>query len=173
MSWDNNNLACILVFPPWQKRGLGQILIAASYHLGRREGRFGGPERPLSALGRKGYSGFWCGEVWRYLLGLDDAGVVEPGKKVTTSKVKEPVSVTVEEISRETFILAEDVVAALREMDCLERRPEMAGVKGVVVVSGSRLRDWGQMQNISKEPIVDVDAFVDEEVEEDESEMEE
>ena len=47
-SWDNNNLACILVFPPWQFQGLGQLLIEASYYLGEREGRFGGPERRKS-----------------------------------------------------------------------------------------------------------------------------
>ena len=45
MSWDNNNLACICVFPPWQKQGLAQVLIAASYELGRKDGRVGGPER--------------------------------------------------------------------------------------------------------------------------------
>ena len=45
MSWDNNNLACILVFPPWQKRGLGQVLMGVSYELSRREKRLGGPER--------------------------------------------------------------------------------------------------------------------------------
>lgn len=44
-SWDDNNLACILVFPPWQSKGIGQLLIQASYYLGRKEGRFGGPER--------------------------------------------------------------------------------------------------------------------------------
>lgn len=45
MSWDNNNLACILVFPPWQKQGLGQILMGASYEMSKREGRLGGPEK--------------------------------------------------------------------------------------------------------------------------------
>lgn len=45
MSWDNNNVACILVFPPWQKRGLGQLLMGVSYELSRREGRLGGPEK--------------------------------------------------------------------------------------------------------------------------------
>jgi len=45
MSWDNNNLACICIFPPWQKQGLGQILMAASYALGKKEGRMGGPEK--------------------------------------------------------------------------------------------------------------------------------
>lgn len=48
MSWDNNNLACILVFPPWQKQGLGQILMGASYEMSRREGRLGGPEKRTS-----------------------------------------------------------------------------------------------------------------------------
>ena len=45
LRWDNNNLACILVFPPWQKRGLGQILMGVSYEISRREGKLGGPER--------------------------------------------------------------------------------------------------------------------------------
>lgn len=48
MSWDNNNLACILVFPPWQKQGLGQILMGASYEMSKREGRMGGPEKRRS-----------------------------------------------------------------------------------------------------------------------------
>ena len=45
MSWDSNNLACICIFPPWQKQGHGQVLMAASYELGRQEGRMGGPEK--------------------------------------------------------------------------------------------------------------------------------
>ena len=54
MSWDNNNLACILVFPPWQKQGLGQILMGASYEMSKREGRMGGPEK------RKTTAGYGC-----------------------------------------------------------------------------------------------------------------
>lgn len=45
MSWDNNNLACILIFPPWQRKGLGQILMGASYELSKKEQRIGGPEK--------------------------------------------------------------------------------------------------------------------------------
>lgn len=48
MSWDNNNVACILVFPPWQRQGLGQTLIGISYELSRRSGRIGGPEKRQS-----------------------------------------------------------------------------------------------------------------------------
>lgn len=50
MSWDNNNVACILIFPPWQRKGLGQILMGVSYELSRREGRLGGPEKRMSCL---------------------------------------------------------------------------------------------------------------------------
>ncbi|KAK5152475.1 SAS complex subunit [Recurvomyces mirabilis] len=153
MSWDNNNVACILIFPPWQKRGLGQVLIAASYELGRREGRFGGPERPLSALGRKGYVAFWCAEVYRFL-------VAAPGKR----------SVSVKEISEATFIMLEDVVVALREMDVLESR-KTAG--GSVVVHKGRLRAWAERNRVGKEALVDGEAFTVEESEVEEEGSEE
>lgn len=152
MSWDNNNVACILVFPPWQKRGLGQILIAASYVLGRREERFGGPERPLSALGRKGYIGYWCAEIYRYILQC-------PLKRV----------VTIKDISDETYILQEDVVTALNEMDVMEGRKTASGS---ALVNKAKLRKWAEKRNVSKEPFIDVGAFV-EASEDDEDEMSE
>jgi hypothetical protein len=48
LSWDSNNLACICVFPPWQKRGFGQILMGVSYELSKLDGRLGGPEKRWS-----------------------------------------------------------------------------------------------------------------------------
>ncbi|GKT43373.1 males-absent on the first protein [Colletotrichum spaethianum] len=74
MSWDNNNLACILVFPPWQRKGLGALLMGVSYEISRREGVLGGPEKPISELGRKGYKRFWGGEVARWLLSCPTNG---------------------------------------------------------------------------------------------------
>jgi len=147
MSWDNNNVACILVFPPWQSRGLGQVLIAASYELGRREGRFGGPERPLSALGRKGYISFWCGEVFRFLMSC-------PNKK----------AVSIREISEQRWIMQDDVVAALKEMDVTEKRQTASGS---VVVNKAKLRAWRDKNRVRLEPIVDVHAFVEKDAEED------
>lgn len=152
MSWDNNNVACILVFPPWQRRGLGQILMAASYELGKREGRFGGPERPLSTLGRKGYIGFWCGEVARFLLQF--------GLKKT---------VTIKEISDKTWILQEDIAAALKEMGVAEHRKTSSGS---VVVNRSKVEEWARLHNVGQEPLVDVEAFVEEEDMDSESEDE-
>ncbi len=150
MSWDNNNVACILIFPPWQRRGLGQILIAASYELGKREGRFGGPERPLSAMGMKGYLWFWSGEVARCIMGM-------PGKR----------TMGVKEISDATWILPDDVVGALKEMNVVETRKTASGN---VVVSKSKVKAWVEKHGVSLVPLIDVEAFVDAEEEEEEEE---
>lgn len=117
--------------------------MGASYVLGKREGRFGGPERPLSTLGRKGYINYWCGEVARYILGC--------------SKQK---TVRIKEVSEETWIMAEDVVAALKEMDVLENRKTASGS---IVVNKSKVRAWAEKYKVSLEPVVDVEAFVEEE----------
>ncbi|KAF6814769.1 MOZ/SAS family protein [Colletotrichum plurivorum] len=105
MSWDNNNLACILVFPPWQRKGLGALLMGVSYEISRREGVLGGPEKPISELGRRGYRRFWGGEIARWLLMCPDNGDAEPG-----------LLVDVEDCCRATWIAMEDCLATLREM---------------------------------------------------------
>ncbi|KAI1111181.1 acyl-CoA N-acyltransferase [Nemania sp. NC0429] len=88
LSWDNNNLACILVFPPWQRKGLGALLMGVSYEISRREGILGGPEKPISELGRKGYRRFWAGEITRWLLTLDlpASSTIEPAPHPANAK---------------------------------------------------------------------------------------
>ncbi|KAK5995544.1 Males-absent on the first protein [Cladobotryum mycophilum] len=109
MSWDNNNLACILVFPPWQRKGLGALLMGASYEISRREGIMGGPEKPISDLGKKGYKRFWSGEIARWLLSLEVGQ--EDGQETI---------VDIEDCSQGTWISPEDCLMILREMGVLE-----------------------------------------------------
>ncbi|KAI1742333.1 acyl-CoA N-acyltransferase [Xylaria scruposa] len=136
MSWDNNNLACILVFPPWQRKGLGALLMGVSYEISRREGILGGPEKPISELGRKGYKRFWAGEISRWILELDlpetatdsthTARSTRREKEREKDRAKEKVKaqegfvVDVEQCSRDTWIAPEDCLVVLREMGVVE-----------------------------------------------------
>jgi hypothetical protein len=128
LSWDSNNLACILVFPPFQHRQLGQLLMAVSYKLSGWEwegGVIGGPEKPLSVMGRKAYLRFWSERVARYFMGqtldADQHRVFEGTHKRKTALAKE--EMTVREIGDRTGMLAEDVIAALTEMGVYDLKP--------------------------------------------------
>ncbi|KAI0968406.1 acyl-CoA N-acyltransferase [Xylaria arbuscula] len=134
MSWDNNNLACILVFPPWQRKGLGALLMGVSYEISRREGILGGPEKPISELGRKGYRRYWAGEITRWILELDIPTTTsstesahaarhtrrEKDKEKDGTREQEGLVVDVEQCSRGTWIAPEDCLAVFREMGVIE-----------------------------------------------------
>ncbi|KAF5616290.1 histone acetyltransferase [Fusarium sp. NRRL 52700] len=110
MSWDNNNLACILIFPPWQRKGLGALLMAASYEISRREGILGGPEKPISDLGKKGYKRYWAGEIARWLLTIN----MDP------KTPQNEVLMDLGDCSKATWILPEDCLQVLRDMGVVE-----------------------------------------------------
>ncbi|AEO59991.1 histone acetyltransferase SAS2-like protein, partial [Thermothelomyces thermophilus ATCC 42464] len=184
MSWDNNNLACILVFPPWQRKGLGSLLMGVSYEISRREGVLGGPEKPISDLGKKGYKRFWAGEICRWILGL--SGAEEKGNK--------EIVVDIEACSRATWIAPEDCLSVLREMGLAEdagagpplgskvqapkRADESANPNGSgafttetassspdqvvqrVRISQAAVREWVATNKISLERTCDPDGFV-------------
>lgn len=140
MSWDNNNLACILVFPPWQRQGLGKILMGISYELSRRERNVGGPEKPLSELGRKGYLKFWEARVAAAILG-----------------VRNKSTMTVQEIADLCWMVRDDVMTALKEMGLLEQRKKGAAM----LIAKSRVRQWATANGIDLAPPVEEDCFVD------------
>ena len=104
LSWDNNNLACILIFPPWQRKGLGNLLMGISYELSRLERVIGGPEKPLSELGQRAYKRYWGGEIARCIENL------EPAKNGAFMVLD------VDEISNATWIAPEDCLTVLRDM---------------------------------------------------------
>ena len=54
-----NILSCIVVLPPHQRKGYGSFLISLSYEIARRSQIIGGPERPLSDLGKAAYMSYW------------------------------------------------------------------------------------------------------------------
>lgn len=71
-AWDpHNNLACVCVFPPFQGRRLGSLLIEFLYALAasseHMKGRLG-PEFPLSPYGKELYLRFWCKRLAFLLL---------------------------------------------------------------------------------------------------------
>ncbi|GAA5932692.1 hypothetical protein JCM3775_002210 [Rhodotorula graminis] len=71
VSYDDNNLACIVVFPPFRQKGWATLLIEFSYELSRRSSSTAGsPERPLSELGQKGYLAHWTAVLVRYFRAI-------------------------------------------------------------------------------------------------------
>lgn len=130
LSWDANNLACILIFPPYQHKQLGKLLMGVSYKLSDWEkdgGLIGGPEKPLSEMGRRSYSRFWEERIARYLLlhGSDPADTEDSSqqkpKPPKSSRKKHPQEVmTVQDIGLATGMLTEDVITALKGMGVVE-----------------------------------------------------
>ncbi|KAJ2882624.1 K(lysine) acetyltransferase [Coemansia aciculifera] len=68
-SVDRNNLACILVLPPYRGQSYGQLLIEISYELTKIEQTTGGPEQPLSSQGFHSYRSYWRRAIVQTLLG--------------------------------------------------------------------------------------------------------
>jgi hypothetical protein len=149
MSWDNNNLACILIFPPWQRKGLGSLLISVSYEISRREEIMGGPEKPISDLGRRGYLMFWSSEIARYILSLKD-----------TDRKKGKGMVTLDQISKDTWICADDCLAALRDMGVAVSAGRGKGEVQRVRVDKENIRQWAKENGVGLGAVTDSAGFL-------------
>jgi histone acetyltransferase HTATIP len=127
--------------------------MAASYELSKRDGRIGGPERPLSIAGATSYAQYWSRTIGQLLL-----------------KSRQNKPITVAEISAASHILADDVVGALIAMglgggdEQLQEKEKGKGRRkdGSVVVDKVSVRKWLLEQGIDMErEVIDIEAFVD------------
>ncbi|CAB0008631.1 unnamed protein product [Nesidiocoris tenuis] len=98
---DNNNVACILTLPPFQRQGYGKLLIAFSYELSKLEKMVGSPEKPLSDLGKLSYRSYWS---WVLLDILRDFRG----------------SVSIKDLSEMTSITQTDIISTLQSMNMVK-----------------------------------------------------
>jgi histone acetyltransferase MYST1 len=98
------NLACILTFPPHQKKGFGRLLIQFSYELSKIEKRVGSPEKPLSDLGLLSYHSYWS---WQIL------GVIKDALE------KETKEISLYDLVEKTSIKTDDIVSTLTQLGFL------------------------------------------------------
>uniref|UniRef100_F1KUK8 Histone acetyltransferase n=1 Tax=Ascaris suum TaxID=6253 RepID=F1KUK8_ASCSU len=99
-----NNLACIMVLPPFQRRGYGKLLIQLSYELSSREGVIGTPEKPLSDLGKVSYRSYWW---WVILEALDELNI-------------DDVTLQVSDLSVASGIAEDDIISTLQTMQLIK-----------------------------------------------------
>lgn len=132
LSPDRNNLACILIFPPYQRRRLGTLLIAFSYELSKAQRLVSGPEKPLSPFGLVGYLRYWSNVVTREL-------VFGNFKKYTI--------VTLEELSNWTGIRPEDITMTLKYMNVIKTKDN------ILYIEKDKLHKWVKDNNVNMRPL--------------------
>ncbi|TNV78574.1 hypothetical protein FGO68_gene9671 [Halteria grandinella] len=110
------NLACIMVLPPYQKRGFGKFLIALSYELSKRLGKVCTPEKPLSDMGKVGYKSYWTDTLLEALLAIKKGVAVKGG---TIDKQSAWATCSVKDLSEITWIQEEDIIYTLTAMNLL------------------------------------------------------
>ncbi|PWY67262.1 hypothetical protein BO94DRAFT_570071 [Aspergillus sclerotioniger CBS 115572] len=93
-SAEGYNLACILTLPQYQRRGYGRLLISFSYELGKREGKLGSPEKPLSDLGLLSYRQYWRETLVEILLDVGREAISEHDLSMLTSMTEKDVHET-------------------------------------------------------------------------------
>lgn len=122
-SFNQNNLACILTLPPYQKRRLGSLLIEFSYKLSRSEGLISGPELPLSPFGLIGYINHWGKVICSHILNGDLTHLT---------------SVTINDISLVTGFRIEDIIMTLNYLKCLDEETGTININQMFVWLKSR-----------------------------------
>lgn len=97
--------------------------MGVSYEISRREDVLGGPEKPISELGRRGYKRYWAGEIARWLLEFEAPEMADglgSGRGGEGEGEADETLVSIEQCSKATWIVPEDCLAVLREMGVVE-----------------------------------------------------
>lgn len=102
-SQENYNLACILTFPPYQRKGYGKFLMSISYELTKRENTTGSPEKPLSDLGKISYRSYWTFVLLNIFQNRDNLP-----------------NISIQEISRLTGFKTEDILSTLHALNMIK-----------------------------------------------------
>ena len=95
------NLSCIMILPPFQRKGYGQFLISLSYYLSNKLHKISSPETPLSDLGKLSYKSYWTITILDALL-------------------KNKGLLNVQSISEQTGIRVEDINYILNELSLIK-----------------------------------------------------
>ncbi|UKZ49980.1 hypothetical protein TrVGV298_004235 [Trichoderma virens] len=107
-----NNVSCILTLPIHQRKGYGNLLIDFSYLLTKVEEKTGSPEKPLSDMGLVSYRNYWRLRLCRYFIEtLKDDQHKQNG-------------LSIRQISDDTGMTPDDVIAALEGLRALVRDPQ-------------------------------------------------
>ena len=184
LSWDANNLACILIFPPYQHKQLGKLLMGVSYKLSgweRDPKLIGGPEKPLSDMGQKSYVRFWEERLARYLLmhscehdGLNGSQKQQKPKASKGSGKQHPrKQMSIYDIGLATGMLTEDVITTLKSMGAVEsdtkptkrkqtQPSEEAGQSEdqMVIIRKLKVLDWAKAHKLTLQDPVREEGFL-------------
>jgi histone acetyltransferase MYST1 len=106
-SAENYNLACILTFPPYQRKGYGKFLISLSFEITKREGTTGSPEKPLSDLGKISYRSYWTFIILNLLEQYTSQGF--------------PKNITLVDMSMATGIKHDDILSTLLSLNVIKQ----------------------------------------------------
>ncbi|OBZ79378.1 putative MYST-like histone acetyltransferase 1 [Grifola frondosa] len=132
VSYDDYNLACIVVLPPYQKKG---------YELSRRAGRVGTPERPLSDLGLRSYLTYWVATLVRFFRRLLSVLPPDTSKMITTGGSPDLSEVFIRSPSREP----EDGTSGSKT----KKRKSMKGWDGETLAKADAMLRTAQISDLS------------------------
>ncbi|KAJ1797750.1 K(lysine) acetyltransferase [Coemansia sp. RSA 2399] len=118
-SLEQNNLACIIVLPPFRGQNYGQLLIELSYELTKRERTTGGPEQPLSSQGFHSYRSHWRRAIILALLGQSQTTEKYSSQNHSHKSEQDRRFFSLSRLALLTGIRVDDVLFTLEDLDLL------------------------------------------------------